>query len=243
MFETWEAADFVELTHPASCWDCALLADIPSKQQSCQRTLPPGSRKSRDPGHLEQPLSCIAVREYGHIVCMLSRPDNTEYADFYTNYIARVPDGPILTFLAKQPGDYRQLLVGVSDEDAAAPTAPGKWSIKQILGHICDAERVMSYRALRFARGDEKELHGFEQDDYVREGGSNSRSLDDLLTEFESVRKATLALFGSLPPDVDMRAGVANGNRVTVRALAYIAGGHAQHHYELLKARSARNSA
>ncbi|MGC2108546.1 MAG: DinB family protein [Candidatus Korobacteraceae bacterium] len=174
---------------------------------------------------------------------MLSRPDNTEYADFYTNYIARVPDGPILTFLAKQPGDYRQLLVGVSDEDAAAPTAPGKWSIKQILGHICDAERVMSYRALRFARGDEKELHGFEQDDYVREGGSNSRSLDDLLTEFESVRKATLALFGSLPPDVDMRAGVANGNRVTVRALAYIAGGHAQHHYELLKARSARNSA
>lgn len=174
---------------------------------------------------------------------MLSRPNSTEYAEFYRNYIARVPDAPILTFLAKQPGDYRQLLVGVSDEDAITPTAPGKWSIKQILGHVCDAERVMSYRALRFARGDEKELHGFEQDDYVREANSNSRSLDDLLTEFENVRKATLALFGSLPPEADMRAGVANGNRVTVRALAYIAAGHAQHHYEVLKARSGRKSA
>lgn len=171
---------------------------------------------------------------------MLTRPENTEYSAYYGNYISRVPDGPLLDFLAKQPGDYRQLLVGVSDEDATAPTAPGKWSIKQVLGHICDAERVMSYRALRFARGDEKELHGFEQDDYVREANSNSRSLDDLLTEFESIRKASIALFGSLPPEVDMRAGVANGNRVTVRALAYIAAGHAQHHYELLKARSGR---
>jgi len=166
---------------------------------------------------------------------MLTRPDPNEYAEFYANYIARVPDGPILDFLVKQPGDYRQLLVGVSDGDAAAPTAPGKWSIKQILGHVCDAERVMGYRALRFARGDQTELPGFEQDDYVREADSNSRSCEDLLAEFEGLRKATIALFGSLPSGADMRAGVANGNRVTVRALAYIAGGHAQHHYEGLK--------
>ncbi|HUI85211.1 MAG TPA: DinB family protein [Candidatus Binatia bacterium] len=166
---------------------------------------------------------------------MLSRPDSTEYAEYYRNYIARVPEGPLLDFLAKQPGDYRQLLVGVSNEQAAAPAAPGKWSIKQVLGHVCDAERVMSYRALRFARGDTKELHGFEQDDYVREAGSNTRRLEDLLGEFESVRRATIALFSSLPPGAEMRAGVANGNRVTVRALAYIAAGHAQHHYELLR--------
>ena len=169
---------------------------------------------------------------------MLTRPDSNEYAVFYTNYIARVPDGPLLDFLARQPGDYRQLLVGLSDKDAIAPTAPGKWSLKQILGHLCDTERVITYRALRFARGDEQELQGFEQDDYVREAGSNSRSLEDLLAEFESVRKATIALLGSLPPGSEMKAGMANGNRVTVRALAYIAGGHAQHHYELLKARS-----
>ncbi len=174
---------------------------------------------------------------------MLSRPDSTEYADFYTNYIARVPDGPLTDFLAQQARQYRQLLGGISDQDASAPTAPGKWSIKQILGHICDTERVITYRVLRFARGDQKELHGFEQDDYVREADSNSRSLEELLDEFESIRKATIALLKSLPPGADTRAGLANGNRVTVRGLAYIVAGHAQHHYELLKTGSSRSAA
>jgi DinB superfamily len=167
---------------------------------------------------------------------MLSRPNPTEYAEYFTNYIARVPEGSVLDFLARQLGDYRQLLVGVSDEAASAAPAPGKWSIKQVLGHLCDAERIMTYRALRFARGDDSELRGFEQDDYVRHAHSNSRSVDDLLSEFESIRKATIALFGSLPPEAEMLSGVANENRVTVRSLAYIAAGHAQHHLEALKA-------
>ncbi len=171
---------------------------------------------------------------------MITRPESTEYADFYRNYIARVPDGSLLDFMTKQPGDYRQLLVGVSEADAAAPTAPGKWSIKQVLGHLSDTERVITYRILRFARGDEKELQGFEQDDYVREAGSNSRSLEDLLAELECVRKSTIALLRSLPAGTETKAGTANGNRVTVRALAYIAGGHAAHHYELLKSRPGR---
>jgi DinB superfamily len=177
------------------------------------------------------PLTCGKVFDV-----MLSRPDSTEYAEFYTNYIARVPDGNVLDFLTKQPGAYRQLLAGIPDAAAEAEPAPGKWSIKQVLGHICDAERVMTYRALRFARGDEQELRGFEQDDYVREANSNSRSLEELLAEFESVRKATIALFGSLPAGTETRRGIANGNPVSVRALAYIAAGHAQHHYEGLKA-------
>jgi len=167
---------------------------------------------------------------------MLTRPEPTEYAEFYKSYIARVPEVPLLEFLAKQPGEYRQLLTEVSDAQAAAPMTPGKWSIKQMLGHLCDGERVMSYRVLRFARGDAKELHGYEQDDYVREAGSNSRSLDDLLREFESARNATLALFGSLPPGTETRGGRANGYPITVRALAYVVGGHTQQHYELLKA-------
>ena len=170
---------------------------------------------------------------------MLTRPDRSEYADFYTNYIAGVPEGNVLDFLAKQPGDYRQLLVGISEEAASAAPAAGKWSVKQMLGHVCDAERVMGYRALRFSRGDGTELPGFEQDDYVREANSNSRNLDDLLDEFESVRKATLALFRSLPPGAENRRGMANKNPVTVRALAYIAAGHAKHHYEVLKKRRA----
>lgn len=171
---------------------------------------------------------------------MFSRPDSTEYADFYRNYIARVPDGPLTDFLAQQARQYRQLLSGISDGDASAPTAPGKWSIKQILGHVCDTERVITYRALRFARGDQQELQGFEQDDYVREAESNARTLEDLLAEFESIRQATIALLKSLPEGADMRAGVANGNRVTVRGLAYIVAGHAQHHYDLLKTGASR---
>jgi uncharacterized damage-inducible protein DinB len=167
---------------------------------------------------------------------MLTRPESSEYAEYCKSYIARVPDGPLLDFMGKQSGNYRQLLTGISDSDAAAPTATGKWSIKQVLGHLCDGERILAYRALRFARGDEKELQGYEQDDYARESGSNSRQLEELLDEFESVRKASLALFASLPSGTETRSGVANGNRITVRALAYLVAGHAQHHYELLKA-------
>jgi hypothetical protein len=173
---------------------------------------------------------------------MLTRPESSEYAPFYANYIAKVPDGSVLDFLAKQAGDYRQLLVGVSDESARAEPEPGKWSLKQVLGHLCDTERVMTYRALRFARGDEQELRGFEQDDYVREANSNSRSLDDLLAELEGIRKASIALLGSLPQGAEMRKGVANGNPVTVRALAYIIAGHAQHHYEQLKSRTGQKT-
>jgi len=166
---------------------------------------------------------------------MISRPESTEYAEYYKNYVGLVPDGPVLEFLAQQPEKYRQLLKQVSEKAAEAAPAPGKWSIKQVLGHVCDAERVMTYRALRFARGDSQELRGFEQDDYVEQALSNTRSLEDLLAELEGIRKATVALLGSLPAGAEKRGGVANGNPVTVRALAYIAAGHAQHHYELLK--------
>ncbi len=168
---------------------------------------------------------------------MLARPDRSEYADFYANYIARVPEEDVIAVLSGQPAAYRKLLGPLSDQAASARPQPGKWNVKEIIGHLCDAERVQSYRALRFARGDQKELHGFEQDDYVREAHSDARSLSDLLDEFESVRNSTLALLRSFPPGVEQRSGVANGAPVTVRAMAYIIAGHTQHHYEQLKAR------
>ena len=171
-----------------------------------------------------------------HIVIMLTRPDRSEYADFYANYIARVPDGNLIEFLSAQPEAYHKLLGSLSDEAASARRQPGKWNVKEIIGHLCDTERIQSYRALRFARGDQNELHGFEQDDYVREAHSDTRSLADLLEEFQTIRASTLALFKSLPADVWQRSGVANGAPVTVRAMAYIVAGHTQHHYELLKA-------
>ena len=168
---------------------------------------------------------------------MLTRPDHSEHADFYANYIACVPDGDVIALLSAHPGAYRKLLGSLSEEAASARPQPGKWNVKEILGHLCDAERVQSYRALRFARGDQTELQGFEQNDYVREAHSDARKLGDLLDEFEGIRNSTVALLKSFSPDVWQRSGVANGSPVTVRAMAYIIAGHTQHRYDLLKAR------
>jgi hypothetical protein len=168
---------------------------------------------------------------------MLTRPDRSEYADFYANYIARVPEGDVIAFLTTQPEAYRKLLGSLSEEAASARPLAGKWNVTEVIGHLCDAERVQSYRALRFARGDQTELPGFEQDDYVREANSDARKLSDVLDEFEGIRNSTIALFKSFPQDVWQRSGVANRAPVTVRALAYIVAGHTQHHYDALKTR------
>jgi uncharacterized damage-inducible protein DinB len=166
---------------------------------------------------------------------MISRPNATEYADFYGNYISKVPDGDLLNFMDLQPAEFDGLLDDLTDAQATQPPAPGKWSVKQVLGHLCDTERVHSYRVLRFARGDKKELQGFEQDDYVAAANSNSRSTTELLAELKTIRKATLALLESLTTADSERTGVANGKSISVRAMAYVIAGHAQHHLELLR--------
>ena len=172
---------------------------------------------------------------------MLNRPESTEYVDFYANYVSLVPDGPIEEFLLKQWEDLVAFLQQVSEDEASKPQGEGKWSIKQVLGHLCDTERVMSYRMMRFARGDRKELHGFEQDDYVAAGDFNSRVRHDLMVEFKNIRGATIALVGSISPEDEIRTGVANGKTVSVRALAYIIAGHAQRHLQLMKERRDSN--
>jgi DinB family protein len=170
---------------------------------------------------------------------MLSRPERNEYADFYADYVAHVPNGSIEEFLLKQWDELVAVVQGVSEEEACKPPAPGKWSVKQVLGHLCDTERVMSYRLMRFARGDQKELQGFEQDDYAAAGDFNSRVRHDLMVEFKNIRGATIALVGSISPEAETRTGLANGNPVSVRALAYIIAGHAQRHLNVLKERKA----
>ena len=166
---------------------------------------------------------------------MLSRPERNEYADFYADYVAHVPDGPIEEFLLKQWDELVAVIQGVPEDEASKPPAPGKWSVKQVLGHLCDTERVMSYRMMRFARGDQKELQGFEQDDYVAAADSNSRVRHDLMVEFKNIRGATIALVGSIAPEAESRKGVASGHPVSVRALSYIIAGHAQRHLNLMK--------
>ncbi len=168
---------------------------------------------------------------------MMNRPERNEYANYYADYVAHVPDGPIEEFLLKQWDELVAFLQSVPEDDASKAPAEGKWSVKQVLGHLCDTERILSYRMLRFARGDQKELHGYEQDDYVAAGDFNTRVRHDLMVEFKNIRGATIALVGSISPEDEVRTGVANGNPVSVRALAYIIAGHAQRHLNLMKER------
>jgi len=169
------------------------------------------------------------------VKAMLSRPEKNEYADYYANYIRKVPDGDLLNFMELQPDEFNGLISDLTDDQATQPSAPGKWSVKQVLGHISDSERVFAYRALRFARGDQKELQGFEQDEYVAAANFNGRSTTELLAELKSVRGATLSLLESLTTEESERSGIASGKPISVRALAYIIAGHAQHHLDLLR--------
>jgi uncharacterized damage-inducible protein DinB len=166
---------------------------------------------------------------------MISRPADNEYAPSYATYIRQVPDGDLLNFMALQPDRFKGLVNDLTDEQATQPPLPGKWSVKQTLGHLCDTERIMGYRALRFARSDKTEIEGFEQDDYVARANSNARSTTELLAELKSVRDATLSLLESFTTAESERCGVANGKSISVRALAYVIAGHAQHHLEQLR--------
>jgi len=130
-----------------------------------------------------------------------------------------------------------QLFAARSERDGNFRYAADKWTVKEVLGHVTDSERIFAYRALCIARADQTPLSGFEQDDYVRAGGFGERTLSDLVEEFALVRSATSAFFHSLGDDVWLRRGVANKNEVTVRALAFIIAGHELHHREILKER------
>ena len=132
---------------------------------------------------------------------MLTRPERNEYSDWYADYVARVPDGNVIEVLERQSQELQAFLKTLSEEQAEKPPAPGKWSVKQVIGHLCDGERVFTYRALRFSRGDQTPLPGFEQDDYVRESHANDRKLADLAAEYDALRKATIAFFKSVSPE------------------------------------------
>jgi hypothetical protein len=167
----------------------------------------------------------------------MKRPDPTEHAEFYANYIAKVPGTDVLSVLEAQGLQMLQLFSGRSERDGNFQYAPGKWTVKEVLGHVTDTERIFSYRALRIARGDRTPLPGFEQDDYARDGAFGERTLADLAEEFGAVRSASIALFRSFREGVWERRGVANQKEVTVRALAFITAGHQMHHRIILEER------
>lgn len=166
---------------------------------------------------------------------IVSRPQPGEYAPYYERYIALVQGEDILAALDQQRRQTLLLLSCRDEDEGNFRYAPGKWSVKEVLGHVCDTERVFAYRALRFSRADATPLAGFEQDDYVRDGPFANRPLSDLIEDFIAVRRATLSLLRNLDEAAWMRRGIANNNEVTVRALAYIIAGHELHHRRILE--------
>jgi hypothetical protein len=168
---------------------------------------------------------------------MQTRPVSAEYAAYYTTYTRLVPDGDIISQLELQIEDTLSVLRVVTDEKANQRYAPGKWTLKEAVGHMIDTERMFAYRAMRIARGDKTPMPGFEQDDYVAGANFNDRTLSDLLDEFEAVRRVTILMFSSLTPEAWIRSGIASGDPCTVRSLAYITAGHELHHLNIIKER------
>ncbi len=165
------------------------------------------------------------------------RPGAEEYASFYGSYVAGVPDGDVTRTLAEQGESFLRRLKDIGDQKAAFAYAPGKWTIKEVILHMADAERVFAYRVLRIARGDATPLASFDENAYTPMSAANDRSLDTLLGEFAAVRGATVALLRWIPEEAWTRRGVASGRDVSVRALAWITAGHAMHHERILRER------
>lgn len=168
---------------------------------------------------------------------MLAKPDRSEAAEYYFTYIDKVPAGDVRRVLADQAADTLILLRGISDEQSLSRYAPGKWSIREVVSHVNDAERVFSFRAFWFARGFTPPMPSYDQDAGMPFARADGRSWDSHLDEFAAIRAGTVALFDSLPDAAWDRRGIASDHPVSVRALAYICAGHVAHHLGILSAR------
>jgi uncharacterized damage-inducible protein DinB len=166
---------------------------------------------------------------------MVSAPERAETAEYYHRYIDQVPAGDIRDVLERQRGEASSMLEAISEEQSLHRYAAGKWSIREVVAHINDTERLFTFRAFWFARALGEPLPSFDQDIAASHAGADHRTWRSHLDEFHSVRAASLALFQNLPAEAWTRRGVASGNPFTVRALAYIAAGHVAHHLRILR--------
>lgn len=165
------------------------------------------------------------------------RPDRSEAAEYYFTYIDQVPDGDICDILESQMPEMLSQLREVSEEESAFRYAPGKWSVREVLSHVNDAERLFVFRAFWFARGFDTPLPSFDQDAAIITAGAEARSWSSHVDEFAAIRAATVAFFRNLPDEAWTRRGIASDNPFTVRALAWITAGHAIHHERVLRER------
>lgn len=170
----------------------------------------------------------------------LQRPAEGEYHPYYDTYISLVPDGDLIELLARNADETIAVLRAQPAEMADFAYAEGKWTVKELIGHVCDAERIFSYRLLRIAREDATPIEGFDENAYVPAGRFRERTLESLIEEFAAVRQATIALIAGLPDEGWSCSGVANSAAVSARAIAYIITGHEIHHREILLTRYVR---
>lgn len=168
---------------------------------------------------------------------MIPRPDASEHLPYYGKYVALVPDGDLIAMLRAQLDETLALVRGLPEAQGGHRYAPGKWSIREVLGHVIDTERVFAYRALRIARGDATPMEGFDENAYAAASDADGRTLADLAEELQHVRLGNIAFFRALSGEALARRGTANGAEVTVRALAWILAGHELHHRGLLHER------
>jgi hypothetical protein len=168
---------------------------------------------------------------------LISRPDPSEYAAYYGKYVSLVPDGQMMDLLEANMNETVSFLSSIPESRTGFRYAEGKWSIKEVLGHVNDTERVFAYRALRIARNDTTPLPGFDQEGFVRSGRFDQRDWKSLIEEFKAIRKSTIFLFEHFPEEAWSRKGTASNNPVTVRAIAWILIGHGIHHLQILRER------
>lgn len=168
---------------------------------------------------------------------MIPRPQASEHLPYYGKYVALVPDGDLLHTMRAQLDDTLALVRGLGEAQGGYRYAPDKWSIRGVLNHVIDGERIFAYRALRIARGDATPLASFDENAYADAANADARTLLDLADEFEHVRRGNLILLASLDDEALARRGTASGAEVTVRALAWIMAGHERHHVALLRER------
>ena len=166
-----------------------------------------------------------------------ARPDASEYGPFFHGYITAVPEGDILELLRSGGKELLETIRRIPEDRGGHRYGPDKWTIREVVGHLIDAERIFAYRALRFARADATMLPGFDENAYVRTAGSDGRPLADLARELAAVRESTVLMFESLPDEAWIRKGDSNGRETSVRALAYVTAGHPIHHLRILRER------
>ena len=168
---------------------------------------------------------------------MFTRPEPTEYNEYYGTYTSKVPDGEIRAVLLELMNNTVPFLLSMGDEAAALRYAPDKWSVKEVVGHVIDIERVFAYRAMLAARGDRTPQAGVEQDELVANSNWHEQTLAEIVSQYQVVRQSTVAFFNSCSDEVATRIGNASGFDFTVRSLAYIIAGHEIHHMGVIRER------